>query len=85
MKTFHDYQETTSKNGIRRRISHSKEEGKMEDIKEGKIEGIREGELKGMKKGKMETAVGLLRRGFDLNLVIEVTNLPTSKLKDLKY
>ncbi|MDR2830943.1 MAG: hypothetical protein LBB45_07925 [Methanobrevibacter sp.] len=58
-------------------LSHSKEEGKME--------GIKEGELKGKIEGKMETAISLLRRRFDLNLVSEVTTLPTSKLKDLKY
>ncbi|MDR2829857.1 MAG: Rpn family recombination-promoting nuclease/putative transposase [Methanobrevibacter sp.] len=69
-EAFHDYQmRQLAKMEFEGELSHSKEEG------------IKEGELK----GKMETAISLLRKGFDLNLVSEVTNLPTSKLKDLKY
>jgi len=42
-------------------------------------------EEKGIKEGKLEIAINLLRKGMELDLVSEVTNLPISKLKSLKY
>ncbi|MDR2544464.1 MAG: hypothetical protein LBD03_02785 [Methanobrevibacter sp.] len=47
--------------------------------------GIKKGKIEGMKEGKLEIAVNLLRKGMELDLVSEVTNLPISKLKSLKY
>ncbi|MDR2544971.1 MAG: hypothetical protein LBD03_05430 [Methanobrevibacter sp.] len=42
-------------------------------------------EEKGIKESKLEIAINFLRKGMELDLVSEVTNLPISKLKSLKY
>ncbi|GAA5819786.1 MAG: Pseudogene of transposase [Methanobrevibacter sp. CfCl-M3] len=97
-EAFHDYQmRQLAKMEFESDLSHSRKEGELKGIKEGKIEGIKEGKIKGMKEGiikgeqkgmndgKLEIAINLLRKGMELDLVSEVTNLPISKLKNLKY
>jgi len=97
-KAFHDYQmRQLAKMEFESELIHSRKEGELKGIKEGKIEGIKKGKIKGMKEGiikgeqkgmndgKLEIAINLLRKGMELDLVSEVTNLPISKLKNLKY
>jgi predicted transposase/invertase (TIGR01784 family) len=68
------------KEGELKGIKKGKIEGKIEGMKEGMIKG----KQKGMNDGKLEIAINLLRKGMELDLVSEVTNLPISKLKSLK-
>jgi predicted transposase/invertase (TIGR01784 family) len=68
-------------------IHHSEEKGRIEGIKVGEKKGlkkgIKEGEIKGKKEEKLEIAINMLKKGVDLNLISEVTNLPISKIQNL--
>jgi predicted transposase/invertase (TIGR01784 family) len=69
-----------------------REEGKHEGIKigekRGKHEGIKIGEKRGEKRGKeytaKETAIRMLKKGFDLNTIVEITGLEPSEIKKLR-
>ena len=55
---------------------------------EGKHEGIKIGEKRGEKRGKeytaKETAIRMLKKGFDLNTIVEITGLEPSEIKKLR-
>jgi predicted transposase/invertase (TIGR01784 family) len=55
---------------------------------EGKHEGIKIGEKRGEKRGKeynaKETAIRMLKKGFDLNTIVEITGLKPSEIKKLR-
>ncbi|NYB72738.1 hypothetical protein HZF24_01135 [Sedimentibacter hydroxybenzoicus DSM 7310] len=57
--------------------------GKAEGVREGKAEGVREGVTKGKMEGKIETAIEMLKRGLDIELVSEVTKLSKEEIKKL--
>ncbi len=52
---------------------------RKEGIKEGVKEGVKEGE----RKGKLETARELIKRGVDINIIIEATGFPREEIEKL--
>jgi predicted transposase/invertase (TIGR01784 family) len=52
------------------------QEGKVE----GKLEGLQEGKLE----GKENTALNMLKKGMDIDLISEITELPASRIEQLK-
>ncbi|MDR3290795.1 MAG: Rpn family recombination-promoting nuclease/putative transposase [Methanobrevibacter sp.] len=75
-EAFHDYQ--------MRQLAIMELEGELSYREEkGKIEGEIKGKKEGIKEEKMEIAISMLKKGLDLNLISEITNLPISKLQAL--
>ena len=62
-------------------------EGKEEGIKEGKEEGIKEGREEGIKEGKGEgikqTALNMLKEGFNIDLISKITGLSGDEIGQL--
>ena len=56
------------------------EKGKQKGLKEGKREGKREGK----KEGKKEVALELLKRGLDIDFIMETTKLSLDEIEQLK-
>lgn len=48
-----------------------------------KKEGIEEGRKEGIKEGKLETAMKMMQRGFQLEDIIEITGLPEEEIRNL--
>ena len=57
---------------------------KQDLINQGKIEGKIEGESIGIEKGKIETAINMIKKGFDNNMVNEITGLSIEKIESLR-
>ena len=53
-------------------------------LSEGKAAGIAEGRAEGIAQGRRETAQAMLSRGFDLEVVADLTGLSVKELKDLE-
>ncbi|WP_312811575.1 hypothetical protein [Sedimentibacter sp.] len=53
--------------------------GKAEGVREGKAEGVKEGRAE----GKLETAIEMLKKGLEIELISEVTKLPEEEIKKL--
>ena len=51
---------------------------------EGKHEGIKIGEKRGKEYTAKETAIRMLKKGFDLNTIVEITGLEPSEVKKLR-
>lgn len=66
------YEERGKKKGL--------EEGKKVGLEQGKKEGMEEG----LERGKKEVALELLKKGLDIELIMEVTNLSLDELKKLQ-
>ena len=62
-------------------------EGKEEGIKEGREEGIKEGREEGIKEGKGEgikqTALNMLKEGFNIDLISKITGLSGDEIGQL--
>lgn len=58
--------------------------GFRQGMKRGIEEGIEKGIKQGTLKEKREIATKLLKSGFDINLIQEITNLSTKEIEDLK-
>ncbi|MCS6832335.1 MAG: hypothetical protein NZ521_02070 [Flammeovirgaceae bacterium] len=58
-------------------------EGMDKGIKEGIEKGIREGIREGIEKGKRETAEKALKKGLDVQLVSEMTDLPLKEVEEI--
>ena len=67
----------------RERYFHKKgiEEGKKEGIEEG----IEEGKKEGIEEGKLDVARNLFKKGFDVDEIAEVTEMPRNKLQNYLY
>jgi predicted transposase/invertase (TIGR01784 family) len=69
-----------------------REEGRHEGIKIGEEKGIKIGEEKGIKIGEKigkednakETAIRMLKKGFDINTIVEITGLEPSVIEKLR-
>ncbi|MGE5343871.1 MAG: DUF4351 domain-containing protein, partial [Candidatus Omnitrophota bacterium] len=57
--------------------------GKKEGIDIGKKEGKKEGKEEGKEEGKKETAQNMLKKGFDMETIIELTGLDKDKIDEL--
>ncbi|GIX41899.1 MAG: hypothetical protein KatS3mg129_1632 [Leptospiraceae bacterium] len=57
------------------------EKGLQEGIQKGKLEGKLEGLQEGQLKAKIETAKKLVKKGIDINIIIEATGLSKKELK----
>ncbi len=55
-----------------------------EGEKKGKKEGIIEGEKKGLITGKIETAKNMMAKGFDIQVISEITKLDVETLHQLE-
>ena len=60
------------------------ERGKKEGLEEGKKRGLEEGLEKGLERGKKEVALELLKKGLDINLIMEATKLSLDEIEQLK-
>ena len=56
-------------------LTRAENNGKEEGIKEGKEEGIKEGKEEGIRDGKLETAENMLKKGYTIADIIDVTGL----------
>ena len=56
-------------------LTRAENNGKKEGIKEGKEEGIKEGKEEGIRDGKLETAENMLKKGYTIADIIDVTGL----------
>jgi len=79
-----------SKDDIREQVTGILEKGgeTMQTIaqqlrEEGKYEGIKIGEKRGKEYTAKETAIRMLKKGFDLNTIVEITGLEPSEIKKL--
>ncbi|MGE5340836.1 MAG: hypothetical protein ACM3SY_05065, partial [Candidatus Omnitrophota bacterium] len=64
-----------------------REEGREEGIEIGREEGIEEGKKEGIEKGrekeKNETAQNMLKKGFDIDTIMEITGLDKNKIQEI--
>ena len=69
---------------IKNSIDTAKREGKEEGLAEGMEKGLAEGMEKGMSQRSLEIARTMLAKGMDTAMVMEITGLSESQLKQLK-
>ena len=64
-------------------IEEGMEKGIEKGRKEGMQRGIKKGMEKGIEKGIKETALKMLKKKININLIAECTNLTTSQIQSL--
>lgn len=64
-------------------MAQGKKEGKLEGKKEGKLEGKLEGKKEGKLEQAFEAAKKMLKKGFDLDTIIEITGLNRKQIEKL--
>ena len=69
---------------IKNSIDTAKREGKEEGLAEGMEKGLAKGMEKGMSQRSLEIARTMLAKGMDAAMVMEITGLSESQLKQLK-
>jgi DNA repair protein RadC len=69
--------------GKKRGIEIGKEEGRKLGKQEGLEEGLDLGELRGIEKGRLLIAAQLKRKGFDRDLILDITGVPEEELDSL--
>lgn len=69
---------------IKNSIDTARREGKEEGLAEGMEKGLAEGMEKGMSQRSLEIARTMLAKGMDAEMVMEITGLSESQLKQLK-
>jgi predicted transposase/invertase (TIGR01784 family) len=52
--------------------------------KEGREEGMKEGREEGEKKGRRETAINMLEKGFNIDMIVELTGLEQDEIETLQ-
>ena len=60
------------------------EKGKTEGIEKGKAEGIEKGKAEGIEKERLAIANRLLKKGYTLPEILEITGLSATDLSQLK-
>ncbi|MEA2060751.1 MAG: Rpn family recombination-promoting nuclease/putative transposase [Thermodesulfobacteriota bacterium] len=65
-------------------LFNARKEGRQEGKKEGKRKGKKEGKREGKKEGKRETAVKMLKKGFELKTICELTGISIKELQQEK-
>ena len=63
--------------------AEGKEHGLKEGLKEGRKEGIKEGRKEGIKEGTMQIARNMRSKGFDVNLISDMTGLTVEVIENL--
>jgi len=75
------------KDKIKQVIKQAEEEFKMEYVpiwlRDEREEGIKIGEKKGEKKAKIETAKNMLKKGFEIDVIVEITGLKRKEIEQL--
>lgn len=59
------------------------QQGKAEGIAQGKSEGIAQGKSEGIVQGKTEVALTMLKKGFDVSVIMEITGLSECDIRKL--
>ena len=59
------------------------QQGKAEGIAQGKAEGIAQGKSEGIVQGKTEVALTMLKKGFDVSVIMEITGLSECDIRKL--
>ena len=59
------------------------QQGKAEGIAQGKSEGIAQGKNEGIVQGKTEVALTMLKKGFDVSVIMEITGLSECDIRKL--
>ena len=59
------------------------QQGKAEGIAQGKSEGIAQGKSEGIVQGKTEVALTMLKKGFDVSVIMEITGLSERDIRKL--
>jgi predicted transposase/invertase (TIGR01784 family) len=54
-----------------------------DEREEGREEGIKIGEEIGEKKAKIETAKNMLKKGFEIDVIVEITGLKRKEIEQL--
>jgi predicted transposase/invertase (TIGR01784 family) len=65
-------------------VQKTRVDAKAEGIAEGKAEGIAEGIAEGKAEEKVQTAINLLRDGFDIDVIARITKLDSAAIEKLK-
>ena len=60
------------------------EKGKQKGLKEGLEKGLEKGLVEGLEKGKKEVALEMLKKGLDIDLIMETTKLSLEEIEQLK-
>jgi predicted transposase/invertase (TIGR01784 family) len=61
----------------------AREKGREEGIKIGESIGEKRGEKRGKKEGKIETAKNMLKKGFEIDVIAELTGLKRKEIEKL--
>ena len=67
--------------------NNAREEGRKEGREEGRQEGVKEGRREGTEKGKKEEKIAiakkLLKKGYSVEQIMEITDLKEEEIKEL--
>jgi predicted transposase/invertase (TIGR01784 family) len=69
---------------LREQFEKGMEQGINQGISQGKEEGKQEGKQEGFHYGRIETAKNMLERGFNMDMIAEITGLDIDDIKKLK-
>ena len=61
----------------------AREEGREQGIKIGESIGEKRGEKRGKKEGKIETAKNMLKKGFEIDVIAELTGLKRKEIENI--
>ncbi len=60
------------------------QKGRKEGLQEGRKEGLQEGRKEGIQEGVKQTALNMIKKGYDDQSISEITNLSLKELKELR-
>ena len=76
--------DTAKREGMEKGLAEGMEKGLAEGMEKGLAEGMEKGLAQGMSQRSLEIARTMLAKGMDAAMVMEITGLSESQLKQLK-
>lgn len=73
----------TTERDIINQKEFARQEGRAEGLAEGKAEGLAEGKAEGLAQAKAEIAKGMLIKGIDIQIIVELTGLTETEIRSL--
>ena len=64
-------------------LEQEKELAREDGYQQGKAEGIAQGKSEGIVQGKTEVALTMLKKGFDVSVIMEITGLSECDIRKL--
>ena len=81
--TLEQEKELAREDGYQQGKAEGIAQGKAEGIAQGKAEGIAQGKSEGIVQGKTEVALTMLKKGFDVSVIMEITGLSECDIRKL--